>query len=721
MTTTVTERYPAGQLTYRIPFDYLARPFVVVTLVDTSVTPERTQVLRVVNDYSFNTSTEIQILADQTGFDTLQINRFTSSEPMVTFADGSVLTAKDLTVSELQAIHIAEEGRDLIDSYVRPAVEAIEDGIEIVKGYRDETENLYNEVIDALASAGDLDTLARLALPDGASLIGGGMVLVDTVAGVPAINPKNGQLVRTLFNKTTVTTDWKYVTAEPTNDPRFYIKSGDGWLIYLDPVADLVKMGLEPTDSYNFAAAWANTLLMRKVLRRKYYSTFTVKTPGNYRLCSSINPYRDNFTLHIATGVHIIGYYKDASEPATVLGQSGGMFDITPRVDPDAGDFTVLTEYWENIIIVLDGKLSTIFSSANAPQLHNNNCIGAHHVKRCYVIGKGGVEESDHRGINFDGDCEDCHVDIGYVRGTDDEGICMGVNAKTFGSIRVKYLGKLRHTGIAGLQLGVRVSGAVTGGIAQGGHVSVHIDHFEWNGVTKYPVVGVYGTKSCVVTFGVCVGATHAVRWANSETVKVLGGTFFNTDRIVSRADQGTGLHREVVIDGVTAGDNLLFTALLTEAATSKPLIARITNCDFSRAADSFMLYYDLVSSGSADRLPAIQSYKNNIVPTAFVGRVWSPIDGYSTGNIISPGATTATIDPAVYGYLAPKIEVTAYEATGNRTVQFTIDTRQRLASSSAMVHLVATKYVTSSKNASNVITLTCDTGVTLQIIQLRG
>lgn len=171
MTTTVTERYPAGQLAYRIPFDYLARPFVVVTLVDTSVTPERTQVLRVVNDYSFNTSTEIQILADQTGFDILQINRFTSSEPMVTFADGSVLTAKDLTVAELQSIHIAEEGRDLIDSYVRPAVEAIEDGIEVVKGHRDETEQIYNDTVDAISNAGDASTLVRLAQDDGSSLV----------------------------------------------------------------------------------------------------------------------------------------------------------------------------------------------------------------------------------------------------------------------------------------------------------------------------------------------------------------------------------------------------------------------------------------------------------------------------------------------------------------------------------------------------------------------
>lgn len=111
MANTTLTQFPAGQPQYKINFDYLARAFVVVTLID-SANPAKNKVLTVTNDYRFLNPTTIEILASQTGFDIIQIHRFTSTDLMVEFRDGSVLTANDLTNSELQAIHIAEEGRD---------------------------------------------------------------------------------------------------------------------------------------------------------------------------------------------------------------------------------------------------------------------------------------------------------------------------------------------------------------------------------------------------------------------------------------------------------------------------------------------------------------------------------------------------------------------------------------------------------------------------------
>lgn len=111
MANTTLTQFPTGQTQYKINFDYLARAFVVVTLID-SADPAQNKVLTVNNDYRFLNPTTIEILASQTGFDILQIHRFTSTDLMVEFRDGSVLTANDLTNSELQAIHIAEEGRD---------------------------------------------------------------------------------------------------------------------------------------------------------------------------------------------------------------------------------------------------------------------------------------------------------------------------------------------------------------------------------------------------------------------------------------------------------------------------------------------------------------------------------------------------------------------------------------------------------------------------------
>lgn len=107
---TITQ-FPSGNTQYRIEFDYLARTFVVVTLVNSS-NPTMNRVLEVGRDYRFLNPTMIEMLVDQSGFDIVRIHRQTGTNLVVDFRNGSVLTASDLTNAELQAIHIAEEGRD---------------------------------------------------------------------------------------------------------------------------------------------------------------------------------------------------------------------------------------------------------------------------------------------------------------------------------------------------------------------------------------------------------------------------------------------------------------------------------------------------------------------------------------------------------------------------------------------------------------------------------
>lgn len=107
---TITQ-FPAGQPQYRIEFDYLARTFVAITLVNSS-DPTQDKLLTVGSDYRFLSATLVEILTSQAGFDIVRIHRQTGTDLIVGFRDGSVLTASDLTNAELQAIHIAEEGRD---------------------------------------------------------------------------------------------------------------------------------------------------------------------------------------------------------------------------------------------------------------------------------------------------------------------------------------------------------------------------------------------------------------------------------------------------------------------------------------------------------------------------------------------------------------------------------------------------------------------------------
>lgn len=110
------KRYPLnGSIRdFDISFDYLARKFVVVSLVDTSGTLERRQLVNV-TDYRFTTKNSIQttVAHGAEGYDEIEIRRVTSTtERVVDFADGSVLRAQDLNAAQVQAMHIAEEGRD---------------------------------------------------------------------------------------------------------------------------------------------------------------------------------------------------------------------------------------------------------------------------------------------------------------------------------------------------------------------------------------------------------------------------------------------------------------------------------------------------------------------------------------------------------------------------------------------------------------------------------
>lgn len=99
---------------FPVNFEYLARRFVKVTLVGTTRLPLTMNV-----DYRFTSKMEIELSAGTvTGsWDTIEIRRVTSAtDRLVNFTDGSILRSQDLNVSQIQAIHIAEESRDVAEN-----------------------------------------------------------------------------------------------------------------------------------------------------------------------------------------------------------------------------------------------------------------------------------------------------------------------------------------------------------------------------------------------------------------------------------------------------------------------------------------------------------------------------------------------------------------------------------------------------------------------------
>lgn len=95
---------------FDVPFDYLSRTFVKVTLIGTT-----SQVLTLGTDYQFITPTRIRTFAayGPPTYNLIEIRRETSTtDRLVEFHDASILTASDMNTADLQVLHVAEEARN---------------------------------------------------------------------------------------------------------------------------------------------------------------------------------------------------------------------------------------------------------------------------------------------------------------------------------------------------------------------------------------------------------------------------------------------------------------------------------------------------------------------------------------------------------------------------------------------------------------------------------
>lgn len=99
---------------FTVPFDYLAKKFVRVSLGVTIL--KGGDYGDTSKDYYFLDKTKVRLKVPPQVGEVLTIRRYTSAtDRVVSFKDASVLKANDLDVSAVQTIHIAEEARDIIN------------------------------------------------------------------------------------------------------------------------------------------------------------------------------------------------------------------------------------------------------------------------------------------------------------------------------------------------------------------------------------------------------------------------------------------------------------------------------------------------------------------------------------------------------------------------------------------------------------------------------
>jgi hypothetical protein len=168
MASTIANYQGNGSTTdFNVPFDYLAKKFVKV-IVD-SREKLGGDYGDTTKDYFFVDKTTIRFNKAPASGAEIIIRRYTSAtDRIVSFKDASVLKAKDLDVSTIQTIHIAEEGRDIINDALIVDKEGnwdakgkriinvgdpIDDNDAItLKFYKDDAKGAYQAKLDAEAA-----------------------------------------------------------------------------------------------------------------------------------------------------------------------------------------------------------------------------------------------------------------------------------------------------------------------------------------------------------------------------------------------------------------------------------------------------------------------------------------------------------------------------------------------------------------------------------------
>ncbi|MDU9399310.1 phage tail fiber protein [Pseudomonas sp. zfem003] len=113
VTTVYTYDLNGSKKDFDVPFEYLARRFVQVTLIG-----QDRKTLDLASDFRFVGKTSIQTLkawGPADGYERIEIRRNTSAtDRLVDFADGSILRANELNTSQVQTLHVAEEARNMV-------------------------------------------------------------------------------------------------------------------------------------------------------------------------------------------------------------------------------------------------------------------------------------------------------------------------------------------------------------------------------------------------------------------------------------------------------------------------------------------------------------------------------------------------------------------------------------------------------------------------------
>lgn len=586
-----------------------------------------------------------------------------------------------------------------------------------------------NPIVVLPPSGSASDVLIQLAAESGASLVGGAIQVFTSVAAMKAFAVKAGRVYYT-----------KGYYADNDGGGAYYIgtttgSTPDGYGDHVASNGVFLRLASQPTDLnhgviindiYDPATAWNNRNAIQTMLRNERWSNFELKAQGVIYHLGSTNVGRDNISVHIMKGCRIIGRLNDPSIPDSLISQSGGMLVFAHFFDPDNGDFIPwrdgdkrINPRIYNVHIILDGEVYTEYNAIHANG-YNNNCIGFLKASNCYVTGSGGVGGSDHRGINFDGidinapngsdnrgGSVNCHIDVGYSTNVVNNHLMIfgdNTNSST-NTIKVGFLGPMLPGGYNS-PIGVRV--------LNGNRYDIEIGSFSGDNVVKPALVAAYSATEVNITAGYVNGATKILYQNETLYSDVEVSQIYNTPIGIERTGSALGRMRTASLHDVKYTDSNFNYAYYSTSNVDSFLRLTIRNNFFGNASSSFSYYGSRNPTGMPSRL----DISENISPSSISVVEFNKVSLGQTQNLITPGASTASINYKSHDWNYSKMTVVAQASGVYGACEIDLRTRQITSNN---VAYSAGAITVNTAISGNTLTITLSSGAALAIVTMHN
>lgn len=359
--------------------------------------------------------------------------------------------------------------------------------------------------------------------------------------------------------------------------------------------------GVKTSLTFEPQEAAENRQKLERMLRNQSLSSFKFNNEGIVHVLGSVHPIRSNIRITHEKGCHIKGYLDD---PSVSLLSAGHLFGFALYADPDNRDFTI-TGPSVNVEYKLDGPIETVYRSIHTNP-HNNNCIGFNSAQGCSVIGLGGIAGSDHRGINFDYDAEDCVIDIAYAKGCSNEpAIIRGKDSKSkFNKIKIRSLEADFNSGVTSNYRCVDIRNT--------NRAVVKINSMTSKNSIAPNLVNAFNCGILSVEVGSIRGISQLVRSNSCYSVLIDGVELSNAQCLVARAGDSGDALRTIMVRGLQCFGSL--PSLYRDDRLPADKVngfdsLSVVNCDFSQVTGETKIW-DLPLSAAGPRLYDLQ---NNI------------------------------------------------------------------------------------------------------------